>query len=242
MFKAIGNMYQGVNSIAEGAQKKRDARKYIALAEARARNAEQKDYTNNSAMIKVSGAATDKALENINLGATQAFSQASDAGIRGIGMIGKILQNVNDATQQQAQRMADQEFAVQQQKAQEQANLNAEKNQDIRADESKTDSMRERGEALRSQGSAEMGQGASQLGGAIDAGIKEGAAMATGFSGGGGMSGAISAKGSNDTSQSLAEMNAPQGGNIPSNANTPWNKNFFNNFQQTRQKFSGFGQ
>lgn len=238
MFKALGNQYQAINSIAEGAQKKRDARKYIALAEARARNAEQKDYTNQSAMIKVSGAATDKALENINLGASQAFSQASDAGIRGIGMMGKILQNVNDATQQQAERMADKEFAVQQAKAAEQSNLDAQKNAEISAQESRTDSMRERGEALRSQGSAEIGQGASQLGGAIDAGLKEGAKVVKGFATGGPM-GAISAFSEDDGSKSLAEMNAPQGGGIPSNANTSFNPNFFKNFQQTRQQYIG---
>ena len=55
MFSIVGDTFQGITSIAESAKKKRDARKFIAQAEARARNAEQQDFVNNAAQIKVDG-------------------------------------------------------------------------------------------------------------------------------------------------------------------------------------------
>jgi len=223
MFKAVGNIFQGVNSIAEGARKKRDGRKFIKMAEARARNAEQMDFTNHAGQVKVSGRAQENALESINLNATEAFSQASDAGIRGIGMIGKIQQNVNTAIRDQENRLAEKEFAVQQARASEESRLQGQKNVEIQRQEGRTDSMLERGQALRSQGSAEVGQGASQTGGAVDAGLKEGFKV-VGKALKGDFAGAIEAIGQEDDSKSLAEMNAPQTSETPSNANTPFNQ------------------
>ena len=184
LFKALGGAYQGINSIAEGARKKRDGKKFIAMAEAAQRNLERQDLVNNSAQIKVNSEGTSQALENINLNATQAFSQASDAGIRGIGMIGKIQQNVNQATQVETQRLADKEFAVQQAKAAEQSQIRSMEENRYNQDQARTDQMLERGQALRSQGSAETGAGVSQTGGAIDEGVQAAgkalAAVATG--------------------------------------------------------------
>ena len=174
MFKTIGNAFQGINSIAEGARKKRDGRKLIALAEAAERNFEQMDFVNNAGQIKVSGEATQKALENINLNASQAFSQAADAGIRGIGMIGKIQQNVNNAAQAEADRLAEREFAVQKARAAEQSQIQAEQQRISENNRNRSDAQLERGQALRSQGSAEIGQGASQVGGSLDKGLSGG--------------------------------------------------------------------
>ncbi|KKL06939.1 hypothetical protein LCGC14_2591030 [marine sediment metagenome] len=95
LFKALGGGFQSINSIVEGARKKRDAKKFIAEATARQRNWEQIDLVNNAAMINVSGEANRRALENINLSAAQGLDLAADAGVRGIGMISKIQQNVN---------------------------------------------------------------------------------------------------------------------------------------------------
>ena len=230
MFKAVGNIFQGVNSIAEGARKKRDARKLIKMAEARARNAEQQDFVNQSAMIKVGSRASERALENINLGATQAFEQASDAGIRGIGMMGKILQNVNDATAQETARQEEKEFQVQQLKAQEAQQEEAERQRIFENEQARTDAMMERGQALRSQGSAEIGQGASLAGGGIDAGIQAGLgfAKAGGFKNlGKALSVATKGGGPDSTRKFVNPINAPVAGvqtptQTPSLANRPF--------------------
>ena len=182
LFKALGNTFQGVNSIVEGVKKRRDGKKFIAMSEAADRNFEQQDLINNAANIKVSGEGTRQALENINLNASQAFSDAANAGIRGVGMIGKIQQNVNQAVQVQAQKLEDREFGVQQQKAAEQSRIQGiQENRDI-AERTRIDSELERGQALRSQGAAEIGQGASITGGGIDNTLS-GAAKAVGSGG-----------------------------------------------------------
>lgn len=235
MFSIIGDTFQGITSIAESAKKKRDARKFIAQAEARARNAEQQDFVNNAAQIKVDSRGTDRALENINLNAATAAQQASNAGIRGIGMIGKIQQNVNDAIAAESSRLAEKQFQVDQMAAQEAERQEFEQQRIFERQEDRTDAMLERGQALRSQAAAELGQGAAQVGGALGEGAEFLAsaipALATG-----GLSGAFqagtaalrTAQGSGQEPGSQSDPGAVfrnmQGTtNIPSLANRPFN-------------------
>lgn len=177
MFKTIGNLYQGVNSIVEASRKKKDGKKFIAQAQQRQRNFERNDLVNNAAQIQVNGDASDRAIENMNLNAAQSFDQAADAGIRGVGMIGKIQQNLNSAAAQETDRLAKEQAQVNIMKAQEQSKIQDQTIDRENREEARTDQMLERGQALRSQGAAETGAGASQIGGAVDSGI----AAATGF-------------------------------------------------------------
>ncbi len=168
LFKALAGGYQSINSIVEGARKKRDAKKFIAEATARQRNWEQIDLVNNAAMINVSGEANRRALEEINLKGAQAFEQASDAGVRSIGMIGKIQQNINTALGLETDKLAERQFGVDVMASREQSQIQNIQFQDKIRQQTRTDQMLERGQALRSQGSAEVGAAVSQLGGAMD--------------------------------------------------------------------------
>lgn len=237
LFKGIGNAFQGINSIAEGVRKRRDGKKFIAMSEAVTRNAEQQDFINNAAQVKVSGEGTRQNLENINLNASQAFSQAADAGIRGVGMIGKIQQNVNQASQVETQRLADREFAVQQAKAAENSQIQAEKQRIFENKQNKADQQLERGQALRSQGSAEIGQGASATGGAIDSSIEKLAPIAGALIGGpaGAAVGSALTKGGQAATGGPPLVNPlDQSGRnqvpIPSLANTQFQPQGFGNF------------
>ena len=223
LFKALGGGFQSINSIVEGARKKRDAKKFIAEATARQRNWEQIDLVNNAAMINVSGEANRRALENINLGAAQGFEQAADAGVRGIGMIGKIQQNINVATGVETDKLSERQFGVDVMAAREQLQIQNIQFQDKIRQQTRTDQMLERGQALRSQGSAEVGAAVSQFGGAIGqtaqgvigglAGMKT--AQEAGQSGFGGfITGSTNTTGINPDGTTA---------NIPPLANTPFN-------------------
>ncbi len=251
LFKALGGGFQSINSIVEGARKKRDAKKFIAEATARQRNWEQIDLVNNAAMINVSGEANRRALEEINLKGAQGFEQAADAGVRGIGMIGKIQQNINIATGVETDKLSEKQFGVDVMAAREQSNIQNIQFQDKIRQQTRTDQMLERGQALRSQGSAEVGAAVSQFGGAIGQTIPGVAAFSDALSqplteggiGGadsrnifkaflaGSQSGNIQPQGERQLSASEIAVN--NSSKLPSLATPP----YFNQFTQIRNQF-----
>ena len=167
--KVFGRGIQSVSGIAESIRKKKDAKELMSKAKLMQKNHVETDIsTNHLAQLKVNDEGTRLALENINQSAQAAIDNASSAGIRGMGMIGKIQQNTNQAIAQQAAGLSEKQSQIDVAAAKEQANIDLRVDARSQAKLSRADAMLERGQAMRSQAAAEFGTATKNLGSAVD--------------------------------------------------------------------------
>ena len=166
--KQVGRLGKAVTGAFESFKKMKDAKALMSKAKLMQKNFEETDISvNHLANMKASDEGTKLAIEAIQQSAASAVDSATEGGIRGMGMIGKIQQNTNQASAQVAAGLSEKQSNINVAAAQEQSNID--QRVDVRNQKklTRSDQMLERGQALRSQASAERGESIEAGGAAI---------------------------------------------------------------------------
>jgi hypothetical protein len=157
--KQVGALGKAVNGAFESFKKKKDAKALMSKAKLMQKNFQETDISvNHLANMKASDQGTKLAIESIQQSAASAVDAATEGGIRGMGMIGKIQQNTNQSAAGVAAGLSDKQSQIDVAAAQEQSNIDQRVNSRNQMKLSRADSMLERGQAMRSQASAELGE------------------------------------------------------------------------------------